>query len=262
MPARSSRTAKRRRGKIQPAGDDLVVVRDEQRIARLRSLAKWLSLIGFLFLVAGLVMILVVPDTERIIVYQLMALFAGWILSQIGTYLAHRYLRRPRPDEVLDEAVRKAARNARLYHYVLPAPHVLLTSHGVIVFAAKFQGGNISVTDGDKWKQTGVGLRKYFGQEGLGNPTREAESMIQALAAYINKHAPGVEEVPMAGLIVFTAKELKQLDVAGSRIPAMHHTKVKGYLKQQWSGEQIAPADYEALRQAFDQAAPELTAGT
>jgi hypothetical protein len=259
MPARPSRIAKR---KVRTAGDDLVVIRDEQRIARMRTLAKWLSLIGFLFLVAGLVMVLVVPDTERIIVYQLMALFAGWILSQIGTYLAHRYLRKPRPDEILDEAVKKTVRNGRMYHYVLPAPHVLLTPHGVIVLAAKFQGGNISVSEDDKWKQTGVGLRKYFGQEGLGNPTREAESMVQALAAYINKHAPTVDEVPMAALIVFTAKEIKKLDVADSRIPAMHHTKVKGYLKQQWSLEQIAAADYEALRQAFDQAAPELSAGT
>jgi hypothetical protein len=258
MAARPSRIVK---SKTKSESDGLVVIRDDQRIARMRTLAKWLSLIGFLFLVAGLVMVLVVPDTERIIVYQLMALFAGWILSQIGTYLAHRYLRKPRPDEVLDEAVRKVVRHARIYHYMLPAPHVMLTPSGVIVLVAKFQSGNISVSDGDKWKQTGVGLRKYFGQEGLGNPTREAESMIEAMAAYINKHAPTVAELPMAALIVFTAKEIKKLDVADSRIPAMHHSKVKGYLKQQWSGKQIAEAEYEALRQAFDQAAPELASG-
>jgi hypothetical protein len=254
----AARTSRIRKSKAKDETDGLVVIRDEQRIARMRSLAKYLSLIGFLFLVAGLVMVLVVPDTERIIVYQLMALFAGWILSQIGTYLAHRYLRKPRPDEVLDEAVKKAVRDARMYHYVLPAPHVLLTPHGVIVLAAKFQSGNISVTDGDKWKQTGVGLRKYFGQEGLGNPTREAESMIQSMAAYVNKHAPEVAEVPMAALIVFTAKEIKKLEVANSRIPAMHHTKVRGFLKQQWSGKQISAGEYEALRHAFDRAAPEL----
>lgn len=255
MAARPSRIVKR---KVKTASNGLVVIRDEQRIARLKKLAQWLSLIGFLFLLAGLVMVLVVPDTERIVVYQLMALFAGWVLSQLGTYLAHRYMRKPRPDEVLDEAVRKVVHSGRIYHYVLPAPHVMLTPHGVIILVAKFQGGNISVSDGDKWKQTGVGLRKYFGQEGLGNPTREAESMIEAMAAYINKHAPTVAEVPMAALIVFTAKEIKKLDVVHSRIPAMHFSKVKGYLKQQWSGKQVGATEYEVLRQAFDQAAPHL----
>jgi hypothetical protein len=238
----------------------LTVIRDEARIVRFRKMAQWLSLIGFVALIAGLIMVLVVPDTQRIIVYQLMALFVGWVLSQFGTYLAHRYLRKPRPDEVLDETLKKQVRDGRIYHYVLPAPHVLLTRSGVIVIATKFQSGNISVKEGDKWKQTGIGLRAWFGQEGLGNPTHEAESMVKAMAGYINKHAPEIEELPIGALIVFTTKNIKGLDLAESRIPAIHFTKLKGFLKQLWSGKQLSKEEYETLRRAFDAAAPELTA--
>jgi hypothetical protein len=256
----SSSVTKSEKQNAQRDNSSLTIIRDDARVARLRKLAQWLSLIGFVALIAGLVMVLVVPDTQRIIVYQLMALFVGWILSQFGTYLAHRYLRKPRPDEVLDEALKKQVRDGRIYHYILPAPHVLLTRSGVIVFATKFQSGNIQVKDGDKWKQTGIGLRAWFGQEGLGNPTHEAESMVKAMASYINKHAPEIEEVPIGAVIVFTTKTIKNLDLAESRIPAMHFIKLKGFLKQLWSGKQLTREEYAALRRAFDAAAPTLTA--
>jgi hypothetical protein len=221
------------------------------------AVAKWANIIGMAALVAGLVMAFTnLESFSNLVFYQLLALMAGWLLSQIGIYLTHRYLRRPRPDEVLDEAVKKVARNGRFYHYLLPAPHVLLTPEGIIVFNAKYQGGNISV-DGDKWKQTGIGMRRFFGQEGLGNPTREVENMVKAMANFIHKNAPDVEEIPIGALIVFTTKGIQNLDIKDSRIPAMHATKIKGYLRQK-KRKPLPQADYEAIKTAFDQKATHL----
>ncbi|MCI0394228.1 MAG: hypothetical protein L0332_21620 [Chloroflexi bacterium] len=233
----------------------MVILRDEKRIAVLKKRAQQLTLLGMLFLVGGFVLALV--GVQNFVFYQLLALMAGWILSQMGIYLAHRYLRSPRPDEVLDEALKGIVRDGRLYHYLLPAPHVLLTPAGPIVLVPKFQTGKISV-QGDKWRQAGLGLRRFFGQESLGNPSREAESMIGALASYIRKHAPSVEEVPIGALIVFTTKNIQELELKGSRIPAMHYSKIKGFLKQKGQGKPLLPADYNALRSAFDEAAAHL----
>lgn len=237
----------------------MIVLRDDKRIARLAQIGKYASIAGMVLLLGGLVIAFTNYATvENVFFFQILALILGWLVSQVGIYLAQRYVRRPRPDEVLDKALSKVARDGRLYHYLLPAPHVLLLPTGVVVFVAKFQGGNITA-DVDKWKQTGVGLRKFFGQEGLGNPTREAESMVGALAAYIRKHAPSVEEVPIGALIVFTTEGLKTLDVKNSRIPAMHYSKVKGFLRQQKrQGTPMSTADYEALRFAFDKKAAHL----
>ncbi|HEX6386281.1 MAG TPA: hypothetical protein VF177_16535 [Anaerolineae bacterium] len=234
----------------------MVILRDEQRIARMRRISQYMSFIGMAALLVGLV--LVFTNAENVFLYQLIALAVGWLFSQVGIYLAHRYLRRPRPDEVLDEALKKVDRDGRLYHYLLPAPHVLLLPTGIIVLLPKWQGGNVTV-EGDKWKQTGLGLRKFFGQEQLGNPTREAETMVEALASYIRKHAPEVEEVPIAALIVFTSKGNWQLDLKRSRIPAMHYTKIKGYLRQKKRPEPIPKEDYEAIRTAFDKKVTHLT---
>jgi hypothetical protein len=234
----------------------MVILRDDQRIARLKLVSKITSFVGMGALLAGLFLVFL-PNTANLFFYQLVALFFGWMLSQIGIYLGNRYLREPRPDEVLDDVLRKLARDGRIYHYLLPAAHVLLIPTGIIVFVTKHQGGNISV-EGDKWKQAGMGLRRFFGQERLGNPSREAALSIEAVASYLNKNAPSVEEVPIGAMIVFTNKGNKNLDLKNSNIPAMHFTKVKGYLRQQKRETPMSEADFAAIQAAFDKKATHL----
>lgn len=231
------------------------VFRNDALIQRNKQISKYASLVGFVVLVGGLILGFI--DPERYLLVQVFALPVGWVLSQIGLFMAHRYLRKPRPDEALDEALGKVAREGRMYHYYLPVPHVLLTPAGPVLFVTKFQGGDISVDD-DRWRQRGVSfLRRLFSQESLGNPTKEAENAVAALASFINKHAPQVEEVPIGAIIVFTSKNSGELDLEKSRIPAMHYTKLRGYFKQNARRERLSAADYEALRQAFDARAGE-----
>ncbi len=234
------------------------VFRNDALINRNKQISKYASIIGFAVLVGGLILGFI--DPERYLIVQILALPIGWLLSQVGLYMAHRYLRRPRPDEALDEALEKVARDGRMYHYLLPMPHVLLMPAGPIVFVTKFQGGDISVQD-DKWQQRGVSfLRKLFSQESLGNPTKEAQNAVASLANFINKEAPGVEEVPIGAIIVFTSKNSGELNLQGSSIPAMHFTKLRGYFKQKASRERLPAEHYTALREAFDQEAGEAVA--
>ncbi|HOU40477.1 MAG TPA: hypothetical protein PK829_04325 [Promineifilum sp.] len=235
----------------------MIVLRDEKRIARLGRAAQLISLAGLLVLVGGLLIIFFSRD-PRIFLFQLAALVIGFALSQVGLFLSQRYLRRPRPDQVLDRAAGKFARkDGRLYHYLLPAPHVLLLPTSVVVLLAKYQGGNISA-HGDQWRQTGLGMRRYFGREGLGNPTREAEAMTARVAALVKDAAPNAD-VPVLPVIVFTTQNIDTLDVKESRLPATHFSKLSAVLRQQTMGLKPLPrADYEAIRAAFDARAAHL----
>ena len=56
-----------------------------------------------------------------------------------------------------------------------------------------------------------------------------------------------------------TSKNIQMLDVEDADYPAMHASKVKGYLRRQGLGEKIPPDDYQSLQQAFDKAAIELS---
>jgi hypothetical protein len=233
----------------------MVILRDEEYMAKQKKRSQQASLVGFVFLLGGFVLVFI--NVQNLILFQLVALLIGFGLSQYGIYLAHRFGRSPRPDEVLDDAVKNVARDSRMYHYVLPAPHVLLTKAGPIVFVLKYQTGNI-VAEGDNWRQAGIGFRRFFGQEGLGNPTKEADKAVSALAGYINQHAPELDEVLIAPMIVFTSKNIKNLDVTDSNIPAMHFSKVKGFLKQKGITNPLPKNDFDTLQAAFDEAASDL----
>jgi hypothetical protein len=236
----------------------MVVIRDDERIARLARAARILSTAGLAALIVGLLFIFL-RDDPNVFVYQLIALGVGFTLSQFGLALAHRYLRVPRIDLALDKAAGKFARkDARLYHYVLPAPHVLLLPSAVVVLVAKFQNGRISA-DGDTWRQAGIGMRRIVGREGLGNPTREAEAMVARMSAFIEEAVPSAESAPVIPIIVFTAQNIDSLDVKNSRIPAVHTSKLTGALRQHTINLKPMPQEiYDALRTAFDAKAGRL----
>lgn len=240
----------------------MIVLRDEQRIARLGRISQFLSLGALLALVGGLLVIFI-NRTESALIYQLMALVVGLGLSQVGLYLAHRFLRKPRPDQMLDKAVGKFARkDGRLYHYLLPAPHVLLLPSAVVVLVAKYQTGRIQA-EGDKWTQSGIGLQRFFGQAGLGNPTKDAQTMTGKMTDFIEKEAPAAKDAPIFPIIVFTAPSVERLEVSESSVPAMLHTKLNGYLRQQKALQKPMPPEaYAALRTAFDRKAGGLAEET
>lgn len=238
-----------------------VVVRNGDFVARRRVAGMVFSFLGIAILLGGMgITFFGDPVTSGVIAWTSLPL--GFLLSQVGLYFSHRYVRNPRPDERIDEAFKHIAKDGRMYHYVLPVPHVLLTPAGPIVVVAKFQSGNITV-DEYSWKQTGLGLRRFFGQEHIGNPSKEAVYYIKVLAKYISQHVPSVaeKEIPMSAIIVFTTKEGGQLDLKGSAIPAMHYTKVKGFWRQRERDARLDLADYEAIREAFDGEAGEWLAG-
>ena len=107
--------------------------------------------------------------------------------------------------------------------------------------------------------QGGIGMRRFMGREGLGNPTREAEAQVAKMTAMIEEVAPGAADVPVLPVIVFTTPNLDNLDVKESRIPATHSAKLSAVLRQQTLALKPLPkADYDALRAAFDAKAAHL----
>ncbi len=225
------------------------------------TIGRYTSFLGMAALLGGFALAFfpegTFANTQALLFYQLLALSGGWMISQVGMYLSHRYVREPRPDEVLDDTFKKVAKNGRFYHYILPAPHILLMPYGLIVINAKYQGGEIVVNSDGKWIQHGVGMRKYFGQEGIGKPDAEIEKMVQSVAAFLNENAPDVEEIPIAPMIVFTTKGVDQLDLKKAAVPAMHFKKVRGFLKQKQNPQNLSKEDYEAVRAALDAKAGE-----
>lgn len=228
------------------------VIRDEAKITRNRRISQAASFTGLGVLGIGLFISLQGNPDQFFI--QWVALLFGIIMWQVSMNFAHKYARNPRPDEVLDEGLKGAGFKGILYHYVMPAENVLLTRSGPIVLIPKPQSGTITVggPDGDKWSRKGSLFKRLFSQEpALGNPTRDAQYAIGQLVKYIEEHAPDMEEVPVGAIVVFLATTSEvTLDTKESRIPVVHVSALKKYLRKQL-GRPLPPEQFKKLQEIF-----------
>jgi len=140
------------------------------------------------------------------------ALLLGFLLSQVGIFYSNRWGRRPRPDELLDQALKGLDYKFTIYHYTSPAPHMLLGPSGIWALIPYYQRGTITFDKG-RWRQRGggamYGYLKIFAQEGLGRPDLDVSSGIENIQAYLKKYLPADafpedSPLPVKAALVFT----------------------------------------------------------
>ncbi len=234
------------------------IIRDEALARRRKKIGNIASVAGIGVIALSLVVTWVGPGwglSVQLLTYvQLVSLLVGFIISSIGMYFVNRWGRSPRPDEILDKSLKGLSRDYRLYHYALPAPHVLLTPNGPMVLVARFEPGVYTVDD-DRWRQRFSLMRVigFMGREGLGNPSKDADYMVERVRRYLDKNAPELQEVPVSAAVVFTAEKVV-LNVGETSVPTLRATKLKGYLRSQAS-KPLPQETRERLQALFDAAA-------
>lgn len=186
----------------------------------------------------------------------LVAVLVGFIILQIGTYYGNRWGRRPRPDELIDRALKGLGREYSLYHYSTPAYHLLVGPAGIWVLLPYHQTGRVSY-EKKRWQLRGGGfLQTYlriFGQEGLGRPDLEAGAEVESIRRFLSRHLPEEASLPeIKALMVFLNPQI-ELDVDGAPLPALPAGRIKDFLREQAKGKPIAPASLEVIRKALPQ---------
>ena len=234
------------------------IVRDERLIQRRKKIGQVTSLLGLGILVVGMAFTWLSPRWDIAMDLTLYAtlgtLLVGFILSNVGIYYTNRWGRSPRPDEMLDASLKGLGREYKIYHFVLPVPHVLLTPQGMVVVVTKLEGGTYTV-DNDKWRQRFSFMRvlRFIGQEGLGNPTRDAKYFIDRMRKYLDKVAPELVEAPVTALIVFLAENVV-LNVGETSVPVVRAAKLKGFLRS-GMGKSMPKKTYRQLEELLDSGA-------
>ena len=119
---------------------------------------------------------------EEYFFWSLPALAIGLVLASFSGFNANRYVKEPRPDQVLAKSLRGFDKNYHLFNYTAPIPHVLLTPSRVYAVLVKLHDGVIR-REGNRWRRNFT-IRRFiilFGEEGLGNPTRDAHNQAESL---------------------------------------------------------------------------------
>ena len=230
-------------------------VTDTKLIQKGQKLGRIASFAGLVVLIGGLVVSF--QQRNNVQAYMILlvygSLLVGFILSNVGIYLANRWVREPRADQSLAKVLKGFDNRYLLYNYVLPAQHVLLAPDGLTAITVKRQEGTITC-DGSRWrhKLTFGRVLRLLTDEGLGNPTKEAQNEAALLRKLVDQKLPG-QQVPIAPLIVFTGrKEKLDLRVSNPAVPVLELGDLKGEIRDISQGRPRLPVGaYQQLAEAF-----------
>ncbi len=227
--------------------------RNEALIKRNGRIGQITTLAGLAVLAAGMVVSFSRPQEVGL---SLGALLLGFLLSQVGLYFLNRWGRKPRPDEMLDKALKGLDRKFTLFHYLTPVSHLLLGPSGVWVLLPYYQRGTITYSRG-RWRQRGGGLLymylRLFAQENLGRPDLEVAGEIETLRRHLAKHLPPEEIPPIQAALVFTHPEVR-LEIPPEEQPPAETVRLgdlKKVVAKPVKGKSLSPEKIQLLREAL-----------
>jgi len=225
------------------------IVTDQVRIARGARLGKIGAFGGFGFLVVGMIVSLAFKQLSSLWI-ALGCLLLGMVVATVGIANMNRWVREPRADQALEQGLKGFDDQYRLYNYVLPAPHVLLTPTGITVLTALGQDGVIRYEGGKFRRNWSIGrLLRFMADEGLGRPFSEGDDQVRALKQFLESHGAG-EGVDIQNVLVFYNPRA-QLSVTDPPRPVVVPKGLKKALRKQAEGA-LLPAQVRRLHEVLD----------
>ncbi|MCD4686737.1 MAG: hypothetical protein K8S97_12445 [Anaerolineae bacterium] len=127
------------------------------------------------------------------------------LLTLTSVRMANTWIREPRPSDVLGDALKGLGQKHTIFHYLLPAPHVLVGPEGVFAITIVWQEGEYRVKEKKWFGDDGLSrkLLGYMRQDLIGNPFNDALFSTQQVQRFVDKIAPdkGIEVQPVIVLI-------------------------------------------------------------
>ena len=226
------------------------IIKNEKKIKRNGTIGNWTSISALVVLGVGMYISLKRTD---LFVYALIALLAGFTLTQIGMYMGNRYGRSPRPDEKLDAGLKGLPGDYTIYHYMTPVSHLLVGPTGVWLLMPYHQRGQVTFKK-NRWQMSGGGfLQSYmriFGQENLGRPDVEIQSETNLLKIHFAKHMDESQLPEIKPLIIFTNDET-EIAAEDTPIPAVKLKQMKDFIRQKGKGNTLSAMRLEEIKSTF-----------
>jgi len=219
------------------------IIIDRQKVNTRAQFANLASVGGLILLLASVVIPLFLPGW---ISFSSILFVIGLGSAMIGIYFANRWVRKPRPEESLDKALKSLDDHYHIYHYPsLPCDHILLTPAGLIALEVVNLNGSFSYRQGH-WKEAmtiGRALR-YIVEERVGDPVAFSQGITAELGRLVGRELGGEAKIPIKALTVFTHPAV-ELEIEGPSIPVCRVEKLRKQMGL--SADRLTPNVYERL---------------
>jgi hypothetical protein len=186
-------------------------------------------------------------------------LFGGFALAMVGIYYANRWVKKPRPELILEKSLKGLSDTHRLYHYTRLGDHILLTPNGVVALETVNLEGKFTYQSG-KWKQKMTISRamRYLVEEKLGDPVAAAESSMELVKRFLLGSASEDQEsqvrsIPIQALVVFS-HPMAQVTAKDSPLPVVQPDKLLKKIPH--PGQKLDPLVYQYVRGKLDELLP------
>ncbi|HYH11976.1 MAG TPA: NERD domain-containing protein [Thermomicrobiales bacterium] len=221
------------------------IIRHNGYINSRKRRARWMAFLGFLVLTSTLWIAL----NPEMLLPAYIAMFAGFILFNIGMQQVGKWSRNPRNDQFLDALLRdKLSDRYALIHFApigkRKAEHLLWYPGGLLAITLREIDGTI-VERGKRWSRKGMGLRRIFSFSGpqLGNPSMETDEAIKEVEAYLSERQL---EFDVNGTIVFFHPEV-ELDIEEPEYPVLHGDELAEFIRDLDPDPSISQAEQNAF---------------
>ena len=234
------------------------IITNEKLIRRNRSIARYASIGGLIVLIGGMIVSFTRPE---LVFIAFTALIVGFLLSQLGMFYTNRWGREPRPDQLLNQALKGLDNKYTLYHYASPVSHLLVGPAGVWVLWPKHQRGVITFERG-RWRQKGGGPLQFylrlFAQEGLGRPDLEIAGEIDSLEKFFNKYFSNGDKPAIHAALIFTNEkaEIQIGDDVQLPVPTLNLKQLKELIRKTAKSKPLSLDKVKEIQSALSPASP------
>jgi hypothetical protein len=228
------------------------IIRNDTLIKRNARIAQVTMIGGLLVLAGGMFISFRYPEQFG---FSLGALMLGFLLSQVGIFFTNRWGRRPRPDELLAQALKGMDKKYTLYNYSGPTSHMLVGPAGVWVLMPYYQKGTITYDENKRrWNQKGGNLYlKIFAQESLGRPDLEALGEVDRVQKFLSQKLPEDSNIPVHVALVFTHPdvEINVPEDSGAPAETIQAAKLKDLIRKSAKSDSISLEKVQMINDAL-----------
>jgi hypothetical protein len=222
------------------------VFTNHRLIRRNHNIGRVLVFLGLGMFAAGFVISFTNPAAVTIV---LGAAFVGMLVSQAGITFLNRWGRHPRPDEIIDSALKGLDDRFVIFHYGLGSDHFLTGPPGTFSISIRNEDGEISYEDDRLWQdRPRRGLLRRGGRSEIRDLKSDAERQIRSANKALAQHLDDGESPSVTPIMVFVSDSASvQAGPDVDDVVVLHRSKLKDWLRRANRGSHLNRAQVNAV---------------
>lgn len=176
-------------------------------------------------------------------------LIPAYLLVQISIYLANRWGKSPRPDEIVHQSLKGLDDKYSLYSFTTGVPYLLIGPMGIWIINPYYQKGTIYFDSKKNQYKQEDGPRligKYFGQEGIPNISLEIKRLERQLEKYFDDNSI-VSEIKPIVINLFYSDEVS-INKENAPDICLKASKIKDFLRKSVKKNKVSDDEISDLR--------------